>query len=70
MNLVPGTRIHGGGGGRSWAAAGTYRDDDGRGRSFLRFDGFRGYGKSHSGWCKNWFLTHFHADHYLSLIHI
>eukprot|EP00982_Pelagococcus_subviridis_P011066 31056-Pelagococcus_subviridis.AAC.9 len=39
MNVVPGTRIHGGGGGRSWAAAGTYRDDDGRGRSFLRFDG-------------------------------
>ena len=27
-------------------------------------DGFKGFGKSHSGWCRNWFLTHFHADHY------
>ena len=30
-------------------------------------DGFQGYGKSHSGWCTNWFLTHFHADHYKGL---
>lgn len=30
-------------------------------------DGFAGYGKSHSGWCKHWFLTHFHADHYKGL---
>ena len=30
-------------------------------------DGFHGYGKSHSGWCRHWFLTHFHADHYKGL---
>jgi DNA cross-link repair 1A protein len=30
-------------------------------------DGFQGYGKSHSRWCANWFLTHFHADHYKGL---
>ena len=30
-------------------------------------DGFQGYGKSHSRWCTNWFLTHFHADHYKGL---
>ena len=31
-------------------------------------DGFQGYGKSHGGWwCRHWFLTHFHADHYRGL---
>jgi DNA cross-link repair 1A protein len=43
-------------------------------------DGFFGYGKTHGGggsfgsgssgnqpWCTNWFLTHFHADHYKGL---